>query len=123
MTVNGLLEAVTALRGQQYGTHEMVAWLNEIEGKAVEDVINRAEGYDEPFRMIVYEEDGERELSIPDRFRDVYINYMLAKVDFFNQETERYNNDVLLYNAAWEDYAAWFIRTHMPKPAKKFPKF
>ena len=123
MNVNELLETVTALRGQQYGTNEMVAWMNEIEGKVVEEVLNCYEGFDLTFTPIVYEEDGERELSIPDRFRDVYVNYMLSKVDFLNQETERYNNDVIMFNAAWEDYTSWFIRTHKPKPSPLFSRF
>lgn len=123
MVVNELLESVTALRGQQYETHEMTGWINEIEGKVVEDVLNRYEGYDEEFHPIVYEEDGDRKLAVPDRFRDVYINYMLAKIDFLNQETERYNNDVLMYNAAWDEYTAWMIRNNMPKQPASFSRF
>lgn len=115
MTVGELIERIIMLRGRQYDEDIMVGWLNEIEGQVVDDVVNRAEGYDMVFKPLSYAQDTERQLTIPERFQDVYINYMLSKIDYHNQETERYNNDVVMYNSAYDAYAAWFRRTHKPK--------
>lgn len=123
MTVGELIERIIMLRGRQYDEDIMVGWLNEIEGQVVDDVVNRAEGYDMVFRPLSYAQDTERQLTIPDRFQDVYINYMLSKIDYHNQETERYNNDVVMYNSAYDAYAAWFRRTHKPKRGAMFSKF
>lgn len=122
MNVGKLMETVTVLIGQQYDLEMLIGWLNEIEGQAIDQVIKRARGNDLEF--IPYtEDDTDRELAIPDRFQDVYINYIRAKVDFANQETERYNNDAAMFDAAWKEYAAWHIRTHLPKPAPKFKNY
>lgn len=122
MNVGKLMETVTVLIGQQYDLEMLIGWLNEIEGQAIDQVINRAQGND--LQFIPYtEDDTDRELAIPDRFQDVYINYIRAKVDFANQETERYNNDAAMFDAAWKEYAAWHIRTHLPKPAPKFRNY
>lgn len=123
MTVGELIERIIMLRGRQYDEDIMVGWLNEIEGQVVDDVVNRAEGYDMVFKPLSYAQDTERQLTIPERFQDVYINYMLSKIDYHNQETERYNNDVVMYNSAYDAYAAWFRRTHMPKRGAMFSKF
>ena len=81
------------------------------------------DGYDMVFKPLSYAQDTERQLTIPERFQDVYINYMLSKIDYHNQETERYNNDVVMYNSAYDAYAAWFRRTHKPKRGAMFSKF
>lgn len=123
MTVGELIERIIMLRGRQYDEDIMVGWLNEIEGQVVDDVVNRAEGYDMVFKPLSYAQDTERQLTIPERFQDVYINYMLSKIDYHNQETERYNNDVVMHNSAYDAYAAWFRRTHKPKRGAMFSKF
>lgn len=123
MTVGELIERIIMLRGRQYDEDIMVGWLNEIEGQVVDDVVNRAEGYEMEFKPLSYAQDTERQLTIPGRFQDVYINYMLSKIDYHNQETERYNNDVVMYNSAYDAYAAWFRRAHRPKQGAIFSKF
>lgn len=123
MTVGELIERIIMLRGRQYDEDIMVGWLNEIEGQVVDDVVNRAEGYEMEFKTLSYAKDTERQLTIPERFQDVYINYMLSKIDYHNQETERYNNDVVMYNSAYDAYAAWFRRNNMPKKGAMFSRF
>ena len=52
MTVGELIERIIMLRGRQYDEDIMVGWLNEIEGQVVDDVVNRAEGYDMVFKRL-----------------------------------------------------------------------
>ena len=123
MRLGELIETVIRTRGRQYSEDIMTGWLNEIEGQVIDEVINKAEGYDLEFKPMTYDLDAERELSVPDRFQDVYINYMLSKIDFHNQETERYNNDVVMYNSASDAFASWFKQNHMPKRGAIFSRF
>ena len=57
-----------------------------------------------------YPEDAERQLIAQDRFCDVYVHYVLAKMHAADSEIDEYNNEVLLYEASYSDYAAWHIR-------------
>lgn len=123
MRLGELIETVIRTRGRQYSEDIMTGWLNEIEGQVIDEVINKAEGYDLEFKPMTYDLDAERELSVPDRFQDVYINYMLSKIDFHNQETERYNNDVVMYNSAYDAFTSWFKQNHMPKRGAIFSRF
>ena len=122
MKVGKLIETVTVLIGQQYDLEMLIGWLNEIEGQVLDQVVNKAQGFDVEFVPFT-EDDSERELTVPDRFQDVYVNYIRAKVDFTNQETERYNNDAAMFEASWKEYASWHIRNYVPKPAAKFRNY
>ena len=88
MTLGKLIEKIVEQKGQQYDAQILTDWVNEIEGQVVEEVINQAEGYNIVFAPYDYTQDAERTLRIPDRFQDVYLNYLYAKIDFGNQETE-----------------------------------
>lgn len=115
MQLARLIAMVDDTKPNQYGNDVKVQWINEIENKCIEQVINRAEGFNLGYVKHNYDEDEETELLIPDSFLDVYINYIYAKIDFNNAEYDRYNNDVALYQASFDDYAAWFRRNNMPK--------
>ena len=123
MTLGKLIEKIVEQKGQQYDTGILTDWVNEIEGQAVEEVINQADGNNIAFVPYDYTQDVERTLRIPDRFQDVYLNYLYAKIDFGHQETERDNHDVAMYTASYEAYAAWFRREHRPKKRAMFSKF
>ena len=62
-------------------------------------------------------------MQIPDRFADVYLNYAAAKIDYANREYGRYNNAVAMYQAAFEEFAAYWKRTHRQKPMGKMRYF
>lgn len=46
---------------------------------------------------------------------EVYIYWLYAKIDQRLGEIARYNNDAMLFNAAWDAAAKRFNRTHMPR--------
>ena len=60
-----------------------------------------------PYR---YPQDKDEQLICPDRFADVYVHYVLAKMHAADSEINEYNNEVLLFDASYKDYAAWHIR-------------
>lgn len=57
-----------------------------------------------------YPQDKDEKLICPDRFADVYVHYVLAKMHAADSEINEYNNEVLLFDASYKDYAAWHIR-------------
>lgn len=115
MTLSELISVVDQLRPSHYDKDQVTGWVNEVESKAVREVINMAEGGEDIFVPYLYDEHSENVLRIPDDHQDVYITYILAKMDFFNAEYDRYNADASLYEAAWQDYAADYRRRNRPK--------
>ena len=64
-----------------------------------------------PFR----EGDEEKDLIVSIPYTDIYIYYLAAMIDFYNGDSGRYNDTMVLFNQAWEDYAAYYRATHKPK--------
>lgn len=120
MTVAEIIAEVQRVKPNQYPKETLTRWLSQIEGQAVEQVVNHAVDTDVEFDKYDYDTDVETELQIPDRYSDVYIHYLSAQIDQANREFASYNNDVALFEAAWREYAAWHIRTHRQKPTAAF---
>ncbi len=122
MKLRDIVELATDSGSGQYDAYQITAWVNEIEGQVADEVINHAEGHEVEIRDLDYGVDPGREMLVPDRFRDVYLCYVRAKIDFMNQETERYNNDVAMFDAAYQSYAAWFRGKHRQKRRVSFSR-
>lgn len=119
MKVAEIITNVDQLRQNDYDLEQKTRWLSEAEGMIIDEIHNTVEGNDEDFKGYLYELDSEKETKLPGRFTDIYIHYIRAKIEFYDGETEQYNNEVAAYQSAYDQYAAWFRRNHMPKqPAK-----
>ena len=118
MTLAEIIANVESNRGSQFDKDTLTGWINEIENKAYNQVINKAEGNDIEFVPYKYDLDAEKTLAIPDVHKDVYETYLYAKIDYTNNEIDAYNADANMHAAAWDDYAAEYRRAHMPKEMK-----
>lgn len=123
MCLAELISLIDETKPNQYTKEQKVRWLSEVEGMVADDILNNYEGEQIEFESYDYDRDMERELLLPDRFSDVYINYISAKIDFQNMETEQYNNDVAMFEASMEQFKKYYIRTHMPKQRGHFHNY
>ena len=115
MKLAQLISVVDETKPNQYGTEEKTRWVSEIEGMVVDEIINKADGNEVEFEAYDYDLDAERELLVPDRYADVYMNYLYAKIDQLNAEFARYNNSVTMFEASYSTFASYYRRRHMPK--------
>jgi hypothetical protein len=114
MTVRELLAMVDQLRPNAYTDQEKIDMLNTIEGRVYTDILLKAEGYEGEF--VPFKEGQEkRELIVPVPFTDLYVFYLAAMIDFYNGDSGRYNDTMVLYNRAFDDYAAYYREHNMPK--------
>lgn len=114
ITIREVLARVDTIRPNAYTDGEKIAMLNTIEGRIYTDILEQAEGFDKEF-LPFREGEEERELMVPVPFTDVYLYYLAAMIDFYNGDSGRYNDTMVLYNQAWEDYAAHYRERHKPK--------
>lgn len=115
MKLADLIAFVDDVRPNGYDKTIKTKWINEIEFKVIDEVLNRAEGIHMRFTPYEYDRDAERELLIPEQFTDAYEHYLYAKIDNAQNEIDRYNNDMTMFQSAWNAYAGWYRRHHMPK--------
>lgn len=114
MTVRELFTTLDQTRPNAFTDGEKLHFLNTIEGRIYKEILNRAEG-DESVFVPFQEGEEERELIVPIPYTDIYFYYLAAMIDFYNGDSGRYNDTMVLYNQAWDDYAAYYRQTHRPK--------
>ena len=57
---------------------------------------------------------GTTELLIPFPYDELYLRYLLMRIDLENGELDRYNNEAAQFNRLWQSYAGQYCRTHRP---------
>ena len=116
MTLAEIIAYVDQIRPNAFDKDAETGWVNEIEHKVYDQIINKAVGNTavDPTPYL-YDENGETELLVDDAHKDVYVTYILAQMDFANMELDRYNADAAMHQAAWQEYAAEYRRNHLPK--------
>ncbi len=67
------------------------------------------------FAMADYSElDPDAELYIRAPFEDVYLYYLLARIDLLNRESSSHNDNMRQFYTEWKRYANWFNRNSTP---------
>lgn len=53
----------------------------------------------------------EDETEVPPPFDDMYIQFVLAKIGFYQNDVDMYNKHISIYNSLINDYGVWYKRT------------
>lgn len=65
-------------------------------------------------KLVPYDkEEREAILLLPDRFAGVYTSYIVAKINFQENESDDYNNAALLHQAERDAWMQWMNRSYM----------
>lgn len=115
MKVNEAITQIDTLKPNQYEEAEKVRWLSTLDGRIAEEVYAAHEGTPSGFVPYDPKEDLDAVLLAPEPFADVYLTYLAAQIDYYNGETARYNNSMVMFNIAYEGFANWVNRTYRPK--------
>lgn len=120
MTILEAINRVDSTKPNSYTQIEKVDWLSTLDGVVKREIIDTHEGGDD----IVYngydaDTSLDTELLVPAPYDDIYIRWLESRIDYANGEYGRYNNSLIAYNDAFDLYANYYNRKHMPK-GKKF---
>lgn len=119
MTILEAINRVDATKPNSYTQVEKVDWLSTLDGIVKSQIIDTHEGGED----VVYEKYDtdtplDTELLIPAPYDDIYIRWLEARIDYANGEFRKYNNSLTAYNDAYDLYANYYNRNHMPKGSK-----
>ena len=129
MTISQALSRVDALCPNTRPIAEKLAWLSQVDGQ----ILELMSGYDspthpavgapserEPAHLIPYgEDDLGVELLIPFPHDEVYVHYLHAMIMYAMGEFSKYENAMVQYNNAMQQFRVGFARTHMPIQPRK----
>ena len=123
MTINEVLALVDDLKPSNISTERKIGWLNDLDRRVFDDIFARHErdaSTPETFAGYTEVTDEETVLLIPEPHCEVYRWFLEMQIDLANMEMAKYNNSMMLFTAAWNDYAGAYHRTHMPITTANF---
>lgn len=144
MTIQEALDRIDLMRPNMVAKEIKVAALSELDGLVWREIIkNHEDGTqrrltpeeqilflspedrtigqeteeetEETFAGYTIETDPGTELLVGFPYDEIYTWWLASKVDWQNQEFDKYNNDRTLFNNAYDTYSDWYTRNHMPK--------
>ena len=119
MTITEAINTIDNLKHNTYSQHDKVAWLSRLDSMIKRLIIDTHEG-GEDVTFSGYDGNGDLnvEMLVPAPFDEIYLRWLEAQIDYANGEYDKYNNSILMYQAAYDGYANYYNRNHMPKGSK-----
>lgn len=118
MTFREIIEAVDGYKPNSIPMEQKFLYLVELEGRAAADVM-LMDIADIRCRERVYARDLDETPLITHPHQNLLRLWLEAMIDKDHGEYNKYQNSMILFNAAWENFANWFARTY--RPAQGYP--
>lgn len=113
MKAMDVIDRVDMMEPNAFSPEQKLRWLSNLDGKVFTEVILTHEGG--KLDALPDYQTGQEELLIPRPYgEDIYYNYLMAMMDAENQEAQRYNRRMTMYNSYMQQYTSWYNRTHRP---------
>lgn len=119
MTILDVINRLDNLKPNRYDTYEKIKWLSTLDERIFNDILKKYE--DQPTQDFVGYTDETplgTELLVHNPHDVLYLYWIEAQIDYWNGETQRYNNSIDLFNTEYDAFQRNFHRTHMPKGNK-----
>lgn len=115
MKIQEAIEKTDELMPNQYTTAQKVSWLSTLDGKIWHEVIMTHHGHQMEWYPFEGYNDDEAELLVPVPYADdVYGWYLKSRIALENNEVSKYDQYSAMFNQAYEDFTAFYNRTHPP---------
>lgn len=116
MTISEAINKIDSLKPNGYSQTDKISWLSLADGMIKNNIIDTHEG-GEDVTFNGYNDDTplDTELIVKAPYDELYISFLASKIDFFNGEFVRYNNNIVRFNDTMTAYGNHYNRTHMPK--------
>ncbi|MCH5325532.1 MAG: hypothetical protein J1E39_10020 [Eubacterium sp.] len=119
MTINEVIAKVDSIRPNQYSKDEKIRWLLQVEDRIKNEIYMTHEHDDIEFTDTSEEDEGEITLFAPSPFDELYILFLAWRIDSYNAEYSRANNDAEQFNNIYSDFEKYYNRQHMPIPVNR----
>ena len=117
MTLGEAIFLVDELKPNQVETARKIEWLSWLDQRVFVEIICTHQGDENtPENFTGYSQDTDQDtvLLIPAPYDEVYRFYLEMEIDRVNLENDKYNDDALLFNNAWGQFARKYHREHRP---------
>lgn len=108
VTLQEVIGKVDSLKPNAYADEMKVDWINRVEGLIQTEIHNVS--LDD---VISYDwaVDADRDLLVAHPYTEIYSYYLMAMIDFHNNDISGYQNDMTMFNSAFDEYAVYYKKT------------
>jgi hypothetical protein len=116
MKIGEAISRIDTLKPNTIPKSEKIKWLSTLDSMVTTEIIQTHEGGENTV-FIGYDESTFEgtELLIPSPYDDAYLYWLESKIDYWNGESNKYNNSTSMFNAVYLSYAKRYNKKHMPK--------
>lgn len=124
MNISQVIDNVRNLkRGCDVSDEQIICDINRVEMNIIHNVVNGRVGDKEIIDNYGnYDIDTSRntELIAPAPYDTIYQEYCCSQIDLQYEDSERYQNDSIVYNNTFAEFRAYWYRTHKQKKRYTF---
>lgn len=115
MKIKDAIKRLDELKFNTYTQSDKVEWLSRLDSMVKKHIIDTHEGAD-GIIFSGYDDstDLNTELLVPVPHDEMYLRWLEAQIDYHNGEYDKYNNAIIMFNASYEAYQAFYSRNHLP---------
>ena len=115
MTIRDAITRLDALIFNTYTDSDKVEWLSRLDTEIKQQIIDTHEGAGNvSFSGYTENTPGDTVLLVPSPYDEVYLRWMEAQIHYYNGEYDKFNASIVMYNTAFDNYANYYNRNHMP---------
>ena len=112
MKVNEAITKVDDLEPNTYEDNEKLDWITELDKRIAIEILNVREREEDVVVEPYTEADMDKELLVPAPYDNLYVQWLMSQIDYYNNEMDRYANSAAMFNQKYQDFANYWYRTH-----------
>ena len=106
MTFSEAINTIDRLKPNSYSEKDKVRWLIKLEELIEKTVLGSRE-----YSVYDYENIPlDTELIADSAYDEMYVAWLESKIDYYNNEYQRYNNSITHFNDLFDAYTTWYNR-------------
>lgn len=114
MKVDKLIKLVQTLKPTAFDDEILLMWVSECEGMVLSEVHLVSVADIEPFALGADSSLPTAELTAPFPYDKIYMQYVLAQIDYANGEYTKYQNSMQMFNATYTEYVHYVAEVLAP---------
>ena len=115
MTIIEAINKIDTLKSNTYTQEDKLQWLDRLDRMIKLQIIDTHEGANGvTFTGYDANTDLQTVLLVPAPHDEVYLRWLEAQINYYNDEIDRYNAAITMFNTAYEGFEKYYNRTHMP---------
>ena len=115
MKIIEAINEVDSLKPNTYSRNQKIVWLSRVDSMVKKQIIDTHKSAEVvSFDGYTADTPTDTVLLVPAPWDEIYLRWLEAQIDYHNGEYDKYNNAIIVFNTAFEDYQKHYNDMHNP---------